>query len=55
VYQSLILDLLAEGMNEQAILSECSQLQREDILAALAYGAEMARENIIPIATEKTA
>ena len=52
---SLILDLLAEGLSEQQILGEYPQLKREDIFAALAYGAEMAREHIIPIATEKAA
>ena len=55
IWVSLILDLLAEGLSEQHILSEYPQLKREDIFAALAYGAEMAREHIIPIATEKAA
>jgi uncharacterized protein (DUF433 family) len=55
IWVSLIIDLLAEGLSEQEILSEYPQLKRDDILAALAYGAEMAREHIIPIATEKAA
>ena len=55
VWVSLILDLLAEDLSEQQILGEYPQLKREDIFAALAYGAEMAREHIIPIATEKAA
>ena len=55
IWVSLILDLLAEGLNEQQILDEYSQLKREDILAALAYGAEMAREHVIPISIENAA
>jgi uncharacterized protein (DUF433 family) len=55
IWVSLVLDLLAEGLSEQQILIEYPQLKREDILAALAYGAEMAREHIIPIATENAA
>jgi uncharacterized protein (DUF433 family) len=55
IWVSLILDFLAEGLSEQQILEEYPQLKREDILAALAYGAEMAREHVIPIATENAA
>ena len=55
IWASLLLDLLAEGLSEQQILVEYPQLKREDILAALAYGAEMAREHIIPISIENAA
>jgi uncharacterized protein (DUF433 family) len=55
IWVSLVLDLLAEGLSEREILAEYPQLRREDILAAIAYGAEMAREHIIPIATERAA
>ena len=55
IWVSLVLDLLADGLSEREILDEYPQLKREDIFAALAYGAEMAREHIIPIATEKAA
>jgi uncharacterized protein (DUF433 family) len=37
---SLILDLLASGESEGAILAEYPQLTRDDILATLAYGGE---------------
>jgi uncharacterized protein (DUF433 family) len=46
---SLILDFLASGESEDQILATYPQLGREDIRAALAYAAEVARERIIPI------
>ncbi len=55
VWVSLILDFLANGMTEQEILAEYPELTREDILAAIAYGAEAARERIIPVPVERVA
>jgi uncharacterized protein (DUF433 family) len=52
IWVSLILDLLAAGASEQDILDQYPQLVREDILAAIAYGAEAARERIIPVPVE---
>jgi uncharacterized protein (DUF433 family) len=52
IWVSLILDLLADGMSEVDVRSEYPQLEHEDILAAIAYGAEAARERIIPIPME---
>jgi uncharacterized protein (DUF433 family) len=49
IWASLVLDLLADGMTEAEVLAEYPQLAHEDILAAIAYGAEMARERIVPI------
>jgi uncharacterized protein (DUF433 family) len=49
IWVSLILDLLASGMSEAEVRAEYPQLAREDILAAIAYGAEAARERIIPL------
>jgi uncharacterized protein (DUF433 family) len=49
IWVSLVLDLLASGMSESEIMSEYPSLTRDDILAAIAYGAEAARERIIPI------
>jgi len=45
IWVSLILDFLANGMTIDQVLEEYPHLKREDILAAIAYGAEMAREN----------
>ena len=49
IWVSLILDFLAEGMSEGELLGEYPQLTHEDVLAAIAYGAEAARERVIPV------
>jgi uncharacterized protein (DUF433 family) len=49
IWVSLILDFLAEGMSEAELRVEYPQLVHEDVLAAIAYGAEAARERIVPI------
>jgi uncharacterized protein (DUF433 family) len=49
IWISLILDLLADGMAEKELLAEYPQLSHEDVLAAIAYGAEVARERIVPV------
>ena len=52
IWVSLVLDFLAEGMTEAELLAEYPGLAHEDVLAAIAYGAEAARERIIPVPTE---
>jgi uncharacterized protein (DUF433 family) len=47
--------ILANGMSERRILEEYPQLAHEDILAAIAYGAEVARERIIPVQIQPAA
>lgn len=49
IWVALLLDLLAAGMTPEQILADYPQLEREDLLAALAYGAEMARERFVEI------
>ncbi len=49
IWVSLVLDLLAGGMTEAELLAEYPQLTHEDMLAAIAYGAEVSRERIVPI------
>lgn len=46
IWVSLILDFLANGMTMEELLEEYPYLTIEDIRAAIAYGAEMARETI---------
>jgi len=46
IWVSLLLDMLADGMSQEYILKEYPQLQLDDIRAAIAYGAEAARERI---------
>ena len=49
IWVSLILDFLAEGMSEAQLLAEYPQLSHEDVLAALAFGAEAARVRFVPV------
>ncbi len=49
IWVSLILDFLASGQAVEEILESYPQLTREDILACLAYGAEMSRERYVEI------
>jgi uncharacterized protein (DUF433 family) len=46
IYISIILDALAEGLTPEEIIDHYPSLQIEDIRAAVAYGAELARENV---------
>ena len=55
IWVSLILDFLSDDMTEAELLAEYSRLTHEDVLAAIAYGAEAARERIIPVPTESAA
>ena len=45
----MILDLLASGMTTQEILKEYPGLEEADVLACIAYAAEMSRERYIDI------
>ena len=49
IWVSLILDFLASGMTTQDLLREYPGLEEADILACIAYGAEMARERYFEI------
>jgi uncharacterized protein (DUF433 family) len=49
IWVSLILDFFAGGMTPQEILREYPGLEEADILACIAYGAEMARERSLEI------
>jgi uncharacterized protein (DUF433 family) len=51
---SLIVDNLAFGSTEEEILEAYPSLAREDIRAALAYAAEMARERYVDIPIKQT-
>jgi len=49
IWVSLIVDNLAAGSSEEEILEAYPSLNREDIRAALAFAAEMARERYVDI------
>jgi uncharacterized protein (DUF433 family) len=46
IYISIILDALAEGISPEEVISHYPSLSLADIHAALAYAAELARENV---------
>jgi uncharacterized protein (DUF433 family) len=50
IWVSLILDFLASGVTIPEILTDYPQLTTEDVLACIAYGAEMSRERFVDIA-----
>lgn len=52
IWVSLILDLLASGWSHKDILDNYPGLEEADILACIAYGAEMARERYVEVPME---
>ncbi|OGW58095.1 MAG: hypothetical protein A2Z09_06380 [Nitrospirae bacterium RBG_16_43_8] len=46
---SVILDNLAEGINETEILKSYPSLRPEDIKAAIAYAAELSNERLVSV------
>ena len=50
IWVSLILDFLANGETIDEIIDNYPQLKKEDILAAIAYGAEMSRDRYVETA-----
>ena len=54
IWVSLILDFLSSGMTFDELLLEYPHLAREDILAAIAYGAEMSRERYVEVPMKAT-
>lgn len=55
IWVSLVLDLLADGMSLEDLISEYPQLTPDDVRACLAYGAEMSRERWINVPPGRTA
>jgi uncharacterized protein (DUF433 family) len=52
IWVSIILDFLADDMTEAELLDQYPGLTHEDVLAAIAYGAEVTRERVIPVPAE---
>lgn len=46
IYIAIILDALAEGLTPEEIIDHYPSLTLEDVRAAVAYAAELARENV---------
>lgn len=53
IWVSLIVDNLAVGSSEEEILKAYPSLIKDDIRAALAFAAEMARERYVDIPLKK--
>lgn len=43
---AIVLDSLAEGLSTDEVISHYPSLTRDDVHAAMAYGAELSRENL---------
>jgi uncharacterized protein (DUF433 family) len=52
IWVSLVLDWLASGIAKEEILANYPGIQEEDILACIAYGAEMSRERYVEVPLE---
>ncbi|MEQ9369294.1 MAG: DUF433 domain-containing protein [Coleofasciculus chthonoplastes F3-SA18-01] len=52
IWVSLILDYLASGMTVEEILDGYPSIERDDIFACIAYGAELARDYYVEIPLE---
>ena len=48
---SVVLDCIASGMNEADIVAEYPTITVSDVRAAAAYGALLARDELVPLTT----
>jgi uncharacterized protein (DUF433 family) len=55
IWVSLILDFLAGGDTVEQILVRYPQLNKEDLRACIAYGAELAKGRFVDIPAQKSA
>ena len=46
IYIAIVLDALSEGLTPQEIVEQYPPLELDDVRAAVAYAAELARENV---------
>lgn len=51
IWVSLVLDFLASGMTIEDVMMQYD-LERDDVLACIGYGAEMSRERYVDIPVE---
>ncbi len=50
---AVVLDNLAAGLSPQEIVASYPSLTEDDIRAAVSYAAELAREQIVPLASAR--
>ena len=55
IWVSLVLDLLASGWTVEQVLDEYPGIEGADVLACIAYGAEMSRERYVDVPLESSA
>ncbi len=55
VWVSLVLDLLASGSSIHDLLDTYPGLEEADVLACIAYGAEMSRERYVDVPIKHSA
>ncbi|HLO39830.1 MAG TPA: DUF433 domain-containing protein [Phycisphaerales bacterium] len=55
IWVSLVLDLLASGTTNAQILQQYPGLEEADILACIAWGAEMSRDRFIDLPLRRPA
>ena len=51
IWVSLVLDMLADGWTIEQVLEQYPGLEESDVLACIAYGAEMSRERYVDISS----
>ena len=54
IWVSLVLDLLASGWTVQELLEQYPGIEERDVLACLAYGAEMSRERYVDVPLDES-
>ena len=55
IWVSLMLDLLSSGLTVQQVLEQYPGIEEADVLACIAYGAEMSRERYVDVPLEPSA
>jgi len=55
IWISLVLDLLASGESTADIVARYPGIEAADVLACIAYGAEMSREHYVDIPLDRSA
>ena len=55
IWVSLVLDFLASGWTVQELLEQYPGIEEVDVLACIAYGAEMSRERYVDVRLEESA
>ena len=55
IWVSLVLDLLSSGWTVQQVLEPYPGIEEADVLACIAYGAEMSRERYVDVPLETSA